>query len=43
VTVFAEEGKSSLPPLPLEEMVEAPLPDQEDAVNVEKLYEEFVE
>jgi hypothetical protein len=42
-TVFAEEGESSLPPLPLEEIVEAPLPDQEDTVDVEKVYEEFVE
>lgn len=42
-TVFAEEGESNLPPLPLEEIVEAPLPDQEDTVDVEKVYEEFVE
>jgi len=42
-TVFAEEGKSCLPPLPLEEIVEAPLLDQEDTVDVEKVYEEFVE
>lgn len=42
-TVFAEEGESSLPPLPLEEIVEEPLPDQEDTVDVEKVYEEFVE
>jgi len=42
-TVFAEESELSQPPLPLEEIVEAPLPDQEDTVDVEKVYEEFVE
>lgn len=35
-TVFAEEGESSLPPLPFEEVVEAPSPDQDDAVDVEE-------
>jgi len=43
--VSAEEGESKLPPLPEEPVVlsEAPVPDQEDAVDVETLYEEFVE
>lgn len=42
-TVFAKESESNLPPLPLKKMVEAPLPDEKDAIDIETFYKEFVE